>query len=195
MANIHILLTQSSTLLSRIIAEVSGANFTHASISTDEIPCNFYSFARRTPYFPLPAGLVREAPNAGYWALHPEIPCLLLSLPVDDVVHIEIEQMIGTMMASAELYRYSLLGLLLCGADFALERKHHYFCSQFIGYLLKESGAIPLPCAPSLLRPDNLLTLPGATVTYQGKIGDLSARCETPHSLYPPIFTRKEAQP
>lgn len=194
MPNIHILLTKSTTFVSQMIAMSTNAAFTHASICLDGTLHDFYSFARRLPYFPLPAGLVCEGLGDGYWGMHPEIPCLLLTLPVSDRALLRMRRQIDMMMESPEAYRYDLLGLLLCAADIAHRRKGHYFCSQFVGELLSLSAAAELPCDPSLLHPDDFLSLPDIEICYRGSLGELAAYIAPVCSVCSPLFGRGEVR-
>ena len=49
------------------------------------------------------------------------------------------------MFQRRESYRYSLLGLLLCRLQIPFDAPDRYFCSQFVGTVLAESGAAELP--------------------------------------------------
>ena len=175
MRTIYILLTHSTTLMSQAIALTTGAAYTHVSICLSPELDQFYSFARRLPHFPLPAGLVCERPNDGYWARHPGIPCALFALPVEDKVHAQIKQRLNRMCANPSVYHYSLLGVLLCAAGIIHRRQTHYFCSQFVGELLADAGAVSLPRDASLLHPDDFATLPSIRICYSGRLGELSA--------------------
>lgn len=190
MPYIHILLTRSGTLLSQLIALATCAEHTHVSVSLDPDLRDFYSFARRSR-LPLPAGLVRERLTEGYWGRHPGIPCTLLSLPVDTSVYTRIEQRLAQMNGRADEYRYSLLGVLLCGADIVHRRPDHYFCSQFVGELLAASGAVSLPCDTSLLHPDDFLALPAVRTCFSGTLGELAAALD-PAGLRPALPQGRE---
>jgi len=184
MPTLFILLTKSKTLLSRVISLATGAQYTHVSIGltyTDE----FYSFARRYPYFPLPAGFVHEELSGGYWKSHPHTPCCLLSLPVDHDAYDQICGRLHDMGLHAQDYRYNLRGILRCAFAVPSRQNHSYFCSQFIGELLAESGVCRALDEPSLLHPDDFLALPNADHCYYGTVGDLALRiqaaCCRPH--------------
>lgn len=179
MHSIYILLTKSGTLLSRAIAVATGAAYTHVSICLEDNLTHFYSFARRGVHLPLPAGLVCEELKKGYWGCHPGIPGTLLMMKVEDNVYARIKHRLDQMNLHAADYRYSLLGILFCGADIAHRRPDHYFCSQFIGELLCESGAVVLPRDASLLHPDDFPALPTAELCFSGTLGELADAIES----------------
>ena len=72
-----------------------------------------------------------------------------------------------------ELYQYNILGLFLCLFGVENQRRRHFFCSQFVSYVLLKSGAVEFGKAPSLVRPVDFQNLPGATQIFEGSIAQL----------------------
>ena len=103
-------------------------------------------------------------------ARHPDIPCAVYRLAVTPGQREAIEARVGSMLLQRELYHYSILGTALCRLDIAHERGYHFFCSQFVGDVLARSGAVELPKAPSLMRPEDFTRLPGAELIYKGPL-------------------------
>ena len=167
---IYILLTRSGTLLSGAISLFTGDSYTHVSLAFDPKLRSLCSFARRNAAFPLPAGLVREDLHEGYFCRHSEMPCALYALPVSRSAYGKARQKVEKMLENRLDYRYSIKGLALCKLGIAEEREGHYFCSQFVGEVLEDSGACPLPKAPSLMRPQDYAFLPQAQCIYQGGV-------------------------
>ena len=174
MKNIYILLTRSQTIVSRLVHLSTGDTYTHASIAWDDELTTLCSFARRHTALPLPAGLVREELCGGYYDLHRYMPCALLRLPVEDETHRLLRQQIEEMFTDAARYRYSVAGLLCCRAGRELERDGRCFCSQFVAGMLERCGAVTLPKPASLMRPEDLLDLPGVRVVHIGRLCDLT---------------------
>ena len=184
MREIYLLLTRSTTLFSQLIALSTDAPYTHVSIGFDPSLSAFYSFARRNPSLPLPAGLVREELGGGYFGLHPDTPCLLLSLPVEDNIYHSLRHRVDQMMSRASEYHYSLLGVILCKLDVAHRRKMHYFCSQFVAQLLADTGAQTLPRDPSLMQPVDFTKIPDLTQHFCGTVGQLAAATTSEETVY-----------
>ena len=174
MKNIYILLTRSQTILSRLIHLATNDTYTHASIAWDDELTTLCSLARRHSSLPLPAGLVREELCGGYYDLHRYMPCALLRLSVEDETHRRLREEIEEMFSDAARYRDSIAGLLYCRAGRELERDGRCFCSQFVAGMLENCGAVVLPKAPSLMRPEDLLDLPGVRVVHSGRLCDLT---------------------
>ena len=61
---LYIVISQTGTLLSRILKYITGAEYNHASISLSRDLDKMYSFGRRHPYYPFWGGFVIESPHA-----------------------------------------------------------------------------------------------------------------------------------
>lgn len=171
---IYILLTRSQTMLSKTIHLFTGDEYTHVSIAFDGELESLCSFARRYARLPLPAGLVTEALDGGYFERHPDMPCALYSLTVPETVYSEIRSRARQMLAQREEYRYSIRGLAMCRLGIPQDRPQHYFCSQFVAELLEASGAVWLPKPPSLMRPQDFGALSELRLVYRGELAGLA---------------------
>ena len=167
---IYILLTRSGTLLSGAISLFTGDSYTHVSLAFDPELRSLCSFARRNAAFPLPAGLVRESLREGYFCRHGEMPCALYALPVSRSAYGKARRKVEKMLENRLDYRYSIKGLALCKLGIEEEREGHYFCSQFVGEVLEDSGVCALPKPPSLMRPQDYASLPGARCVFEGSL-------------------------
>lgn len=171
MKTIYLLLTCSNTIFSQSIRLLTTSPYTHVALSLDGV--RFYSFGRKNPYLPYPAGLVQELRAEGYLARFPHTRCALLTLEVSEGAYRRLEVRLNQMIISAKYYRYNLLGALLCGLGIAYTHRRRYFCSQFVGELLTKSDAALLPKVPSLMQPMDYAFLPGVQVLYTGQVGAL----------------------
>ena len=163
---IYILLTRSGTWFSRLIHLATQDSYTHASIGLDGPGGPFYSFARKYRRLALPAGLVEEQVTIYRRA----VPCCLYELRVSEETYLRLRHQLCTMYARREEYHYSVLGVLACWFNLPLQRRHHYFCSQFVAGLLEGCGAVELPKPPTLLRPSELAQLKDLRPVHQGPL-------------------------
>ena len=67
--------------------------------------------------------------------------------------------------------------------DKPIHRDKHYFCSQFITTLLKQSNIWHSPKIPELTSPTDLLNIPNKTLVYEGFINELDFSIETQVAL------------
>ena len=168
---IHILLTRSGTWFSRLIHLATQDDYTHASIGLDGPAGPFYSFARKYEHFALPAGLVEEQVTGRRRA----VPCCLYELSVSPEIYASLRRQISAMYAQRQRYHYNLLGALSCFFNLPLDRRDHYFCSQFVAGLLRDSGALELSKPPALVRPADFCQIHQLRTVHQGDMGGLPA--------------------
>ena len=73
---LYIVISQTGTLLSRILKQITGAEYNHASISLSRDLERMYSFGRRHPYNPFWGGFRdRVAPYRYLQAFFPKPRC------------------------------------------------------------------------------------------------------------------------
>lgn len=166
---IYILLTRSTTLFSRLIHAVIGGEYTHVSIGVEGPGGSFYSFGRLFPRLPFPGGMVKEGVGQGFFAVYPQIPCCLLSIPVSDDIYWSLTNSLQNMYQQRDKYRYNLLGTICSLIHRPIHRKYHKFCSEFVAQMLKESGAVGA-IEPALVRPMDMFSLPGIKILYRGNV-------------------------
>lgn len=170
---VYILLIRTNTCFSRLIHRVTGAEFTHASLSLEPGSGVLYSFARRHTHLPLPAGFTQERVNRGLMGSNPQIPCALYRIEISPEIRRRIEEQLDEMRTRQKQLKYSLLGAILCWLHRPQWRKDRYFCSQFVAQLLAETGAIQLQKPASLYHPCDFLQQPEAELCYHGILRDL----------------------
>lgn len=176
MKTIYILLTRSGTLLSNLVYTVTGANYTHASLAFDEDLNCLYSSTRRNGYTMFPAGPSREYLDRGVFRLRENVPCALYALEVTEEAYARARRRAEHMMTNGGMYRFNVLGLLLCAMHIRWQRRRHYFCSQFVGEVLQKSGAMQLPKDSTLMHPSDYTGLSQLKCVYEGRLADLPQR-------------------
>jgi len=175
MKQIYIILTRSTTLISRIISRFTGESYTHASIAFDDSLGVMYSFARKYAQLPLPAGLMEEHIDSAFYRMQGNIPCKILCMNITDREYYHLRTIVYNMLCRADEYRYSVIGLLLCQFSIPLEIPDHFFCSQFVAKILEESGILKLPKPAALMHPADFLTLDPLCCVFDGGLCELYA--------------------
>lgn len=173
MKSIYILLTRSDTVLSRIVHLFTAARYTHVSIAFDGELQTVYSSSRKNGRTLFPAGPCREYLEHGYWREHDQVPCVLYELQVDDRVYHAAQREVKRILSNQGKYHFNILGLLLCQMNIPFRRRHHFFCSQFVGQVLAWSGALPLPKDPSVIKPCDYMSMPELACRFQGRLCEL----------------------
>ena len=173
MKSIYILLTKTNTILSRAIHAAPGNQYTHAALSLDDTFTQLYSFGRKYKYSYLPAGFVRESVNRGVLGDCDDVECAVYELQISNRKYKKLCKVLNEMEAEMEVYQYNILGLILCLFGVANQRRHHFFCSQFVSYVLVKSGVVEFGKAPSLIRPVDFQNLPEASEVFCGSVAQL----------------------
>lgn len=110
---LYIVISQTGTLLSRILKQITGAEYNHASISLSRDLERMYSFGRRHPYNPFWGGFVIESPRTGTFKRFSETKVLVLSVSVTEEQHAELKEMLDVMWKRRRKYSYNYIGLCL----------------------------------------------------------------------------------
>ena len=170
---IYIVLSQTGTILSRILHFVTKKDYNHSSISLNRELTRMYSFGRRNPYNPVSAGFVRESPHFGTFKRFPNSDVMVLSLPVSEEVYHRIGDLLEDMIVCSKDFHYDFIGLCCAGFRVKYKRENHYYCSAFVKDVLKKHDVEGADELAPITHPVDFMTLPGVDVVYQGKLKDL----------------------
>jgi len=173
--SIYILLTRTSSILSRVIHRMTRAAYTHAALVMDEDFKEIYSFTRRDPRYILPAGLARENLRKGLYRARKDPPCRVYRLRVTEEEYERIRRRVQAMYAERENYHYNYLGV---AANY-FGRQHsspkRYFCSEFVATMVK-TGGHETAVVPARMRPMDFTRMPELEPVYQGSVRGLRRR-------------------
>ena len=173
--HLYIVISQTGTILSRILKLITKAKYNHASIALSEDLTTMYSFGRKYPYNPFLAGFVTESASYGTFKRFYNTEALVLSLEIPCEKHREIKDLINRMVLNKKDYRYNYLGLYLAAFKVAFKKTDSYYCSEFVKEILKRfeiEGAAKLP---KIIQPIHFLNMPYVNEIYSGKLKDYSA--------------------
>ena len=169
---IYILLTRTTTILSRVVHLITADDYTHVSLSFNENLRPLYSSSRKNGRTLFPAGPCRERLNIGYWKAHRDVPCAVYRLEVSEEVYEKAKREVEKIMISSDEYHFNIIGFVLCKLNIAYNRKRNYFCSQFVSEILSKSNAIELPKEVSLMKPSDYMELPELVCCFKGYLNE-----------------------
>ena len=168
---IYIVISQTGTLLSKIIKRVTGEEYSHASISLTKDLRRMYSFGRLNPYNPFIGGFVMESPRFGTFKRFKNTKAVVLSVDISDEQYEKIAQMINRMWKQRKRYHYNYLGLYLAAFNVSYRKMDCYYCSEFVGQLLVSSHVDGSDKLRSIVHPIDFLEIPHKTL-YSGKLSE-----------------------
>ena len=159
---IFIVITQTGTMLSRILKRITGAEYNHASLSLFQDLTRMYSFGRRHPYNPFWGGFVIESPHAGTFRRFSDTTAIILAVEITEERYAALEATLEAMWARREQFSYNLGGLLLAYFRILWKRSNCYYCSEVRG-----AGEL----RARVVQPIHFLKLPH-TRLYTGRLRD-----------------------
>lgn len=166
MRKIYIVLTYTGTILSKIIKIYTKDEFSHVSIALDEKLKHMYSFGRLNPYNPFFGGFVHEHINAGTFKRFKKTRTAIYSLEVDDEEYEKIQTTIKKIQEAEKPYRFNVIGLFAVALKLKIQKKHSFYCAEFVKYSLENSGIETN--LPIVIRPDNFKYLKNLNLEYEG---------------------------
>lgn len=167
--NVYILLTDTGSLLSKMIKLYTKKPYNHASISFDSQLFEVYSFGRKRADNPFNGGFVKEDIRQG---LFRQADCAIYSLTVSDEQMEHMKNLIREMERQKDAYRYHFIGLFGFLLNKPITSKNAFFCSQFVATILVECHLMNAKKPLSLIAPADLQQIAGLKLMYEGKLYD-----------------------
>lgn len=169
MKNIYIILTQSGTIISRIIKVFTHDKVNHASICIDENFEKFYSFGRLKINNPLIGGFVTENAFTHVFGQFDNIPCIIVKKEITDEEYQKISEEIDEFVTHKDKYKYDFLNLFFAKTPITFNSKNRYFCSGFVAHILQSAGIEP-PNDIQKICPYEFTHLENSTIIYEGEM-------------------------
>ena len=166
---IYIMLAYTGTFYSRILKRILKNKYVHVSIAMDKDLKKLYSFGRKNPTSMFPCGFVNEN-ITNITNVFNKAECQIFELEISREEYIKLENKINEFKLREFEYGYNILGLLPLNFNIKLDRKKHFICSQFIGYLLQESGIYDFKKSYSLIKPRDIKEMSNLNKVYEGEM-------------------------
>lgn len=170
MKDIYIVLSQTRSIISRIIRFATGDPYTHASICFGEDAGVMYSFGRLFPHNPLWGGFVRESASFGTMLRFRDAEVAALRISVDDGEYERIRGYVLEMYSRRRQYGYNYIGLIFAKFGILYRWQNHYYCSEFLKELLEKFGIVSEGELSEIARPAEFLKLRRGKLVYRGKL-------------------------
>jgi len=166
---VYILLSQTTSALTKFIKFCTKKPYNHVSLAFDERLEYTYSFGRIHPDDPLIGGFSHERLDTGVFK---NASCQLLSLDVTPEQYRKMRERVAYIEANQIKYKYNFIGLFGAVFNFKVNRKYAYFCSQFVSKVLQEVGLFPEDFPAHLVTPCDLVHYINLKVEYQGPLSE-----------------------
>lgn len=178
MKNIYIILTQSGTILSKVIKFATAEDYNHASLCLDDKFEKLYSFGRLRPYNPLIGGFLIENAFTHVFGRFKYVPCMVIKKEVTDEQYDTICKTIKHFINHPTDYKFDIPNLFFAKTEITFPHENKFFCSAFVGHVLQTAG-IEIPNTLVKMRPYQFTELNGANIIYTGELKEwCSSKCK-----------------
>ncbi|MCM3767457.1 hypothetical protein [Neobacillus niacini] len=189
---VYILLTDTRSILTRLIKLYTKKPLNHASIVLDDHFSKVYSFGRIKPRNPFFGGFVQENIRSG---LFRDADCAIFCCTLTEQQFLQLKDKIQKMEENKHAYKYNFIGLFAVMLNREYNRKNAFFCSHFVAALLQESGVPISEQKPlSLITPYDIKESPSLELLFEGKLSSYVCGKQTiqekPQSVPRRIYTK-----
>lgn len=169
---IYIVVTQTGTVLSRILKIVTKAEYNHVSISLDPSLDQMYSFGRKNAYNPIWGGMVQESPKWGTFKRFSGTKAKIIGIEIDTQDYENIKNRIEEMYSHKEDYHYNFYGLAYGYFNIPYKKDNYYYCSEFVRDILIKGKIITEIELNAVVKPIDFLSLNNYQEIYEGYLKD-----------------------
>lgn len=169
---LYIVLTRTNTAISNLIHMMTNDEYTHAAISLDKELDNMYSFARRNTYNPFIGRFKKEDINEGIYRFNEILPGTIIEVEVSKEQYEKAKTLLEGFINNSDKYKYNYRGLIYNLLNKPITIENRFLCSEFVYYILKESGIVDLNMPRNLVKPQDLLKVNGKII-YEGNLREI----------------------
>ncbi len=169
---IYIVVSQTGTILSRILKIITHKEYNHASISLSGDLEIMYSFGRKNPYNPFRAGFVKESASFGTFKRFYNTRVIVLKIYVPYSEYNHMCELIDFMTSNPKNYRYNYLGLYLAAFKICFKSHNRYYCSEFVKDMLVRHNVNGADKLENIVHPMSFVNLPDIETVFNGKLRD-----------------------
>jgi hypothetical protein len=165
---IYLVVSQTGTILSRIVKYVTRDKYNHVSLALDKDLSSLYSFGRKKPYNPFVAGFVKESPTTGTFGRFKKTVAVVLEVEVEEEIYRSMEDELTCMYEHRNEYHYNYMGLITAFFGKLRPKKNTYYCSEFVQMFLRKYGLGLKKGEKELVCPNDFVNVDGGKIIYTG---------------------------
>ena len=170
---VYIILTQTGTVMSRLLKLMYRAEYNHVSVCLNENIEPMLSFGRLNPYNAFKGGFVRESVNYGTFKRFHKTRAKILEVTVTKEAYDNMASYIRQVESGKENYKYNYKGLVYAFFGIHKTYENRYYCSEFVREVLLKGEKKLCDKLPSIIHPTDFLLLEH-TVVYEGLLKNYS---------------------
>ena len=168
MKKIYIILTNTGTVLSRVIKLYTQKEYTHVSIALDKKLEYMYSFGRLNPYNPFFGGFVHESIRHGTFKRFKNTKTEVYSVNVTDSQYNKVKQIINEFNLNCNKYKFNIVGLFAVAFNIKYKKRNSFYCAEFVKYIV-ENANLQMEL-PELVKPMDFKNQDIMNLEYKGRL-------------------------
>lgn len=171
---IYIVVSQTGTILSRILKLITRREYNHASLSLADDLHLMYSFGRKNAYNPFRAGFVTESASFGTFKRFANTRVIVLKLFIHEDDYNNLYSLIDFMKNNPKIFHYNYWGLYLAAFKICFKSDNRYYCSEFVRDILVKCNVKGASSLDRIVHPMSFISLPDIQTVFSGKLKDFS---------------------
>lgn len=172
---VYIVLSQSYTMLSRVIKLITREKYSHVSLSFDKECTDMYTMGRRFTYWPFSGIYKNESIYKGVYNANHNAEILVYELNIEDVQYDNIKRLLNELGTSSKGYNF--IGLVLALFNKKIDR-NKYYCSEFIYKVLSDDSVSLYRKTDNVVKPMDFQKIENLQKIYEGKALDYRIKNE-----------------
>lgn len=170
----YIVLSQTGTILSKILKFVTKAPYNHASVSFEGDLSTMYSFGRKNAYNPYVGGFVKESIHFGTFKRFSNASIKVINIPLENAQVEAMENYVLEMFENRKKYKYNYFGLWLASFNIVSKRENAFYCSEFVLHVLEKFNLASSSDFNEIIKPIEFLQIESGNVVYEGTLSEIS---------------------
>ena len=170
-AEIYLVVSQTGTLLSKIIRVATKAPYNHVSIALQEDLREMYSFGRVRAHNPVWGGFVMESPEWGTFKRFKKTRVKLLRMKITKKEYEQLQKILQNMYRERKKYHYNYIGLATAYFKIPWKQQNCYYCSEFVRDILVQCNIVQEEEFEQVVKPNDFVYLDiGTEEIYEGNL-------------------------
>lgn len=169
---IYVVLTRTNSGLSNVVKFITRDKYTHAAISLDRELNEMYGFSRKYTYNPFIGIFKKENVTKGLYKHQKILPGIIIEMTVTKEQYTKFKTIIDEFTINSYRYKYNSKGLIYVLLNKEMSAENKFLCSEFVYYILNQCGIIEWNIPANLIRPQQLVNLPGRII-YEGDLKEI----------------------
>lgn len=180
-AEIYLVVSQTGTLLSKIIRAVTKEPYNHISIALQEDLQEMYSFGRVRTYNPVWGGFVMESPDWGTFKRFKNTKVKLLRMEITKKEYDCLREILQSMYNERQKYHYNYIGLATAYFKVPWKQQNCYYCSEFVRDILVQCDIVKEEEFDQVVKPNDFVYLDiGTEEIYEGNLQEYAVLQRSP---------------